>query len=148
MRVLQIPVLQTNYVYVVICEKTNQAFVIDSPDAPATRNALKKENVEFVAIVDTHHHWDHVGGNEDLLKSHPHITIYGSAFDKGRVPGLSQTLVEGDTFNMGSLSFKILDIPGHTLGHIALYGHGALFCGDTLFLGGCGRLFEGTAEEE
>lgn len=146
MRVIQIPVLADNYTYLIICEKTDKAAVVDSPDASATRNAAKKANVELVAIIDTHHHWDHIGANEDFL-SKQKIPVYAGSKDQDRIYGLSNPLDEGDEVKIGSLSFKILFIPGHTRAHIAYVGHGAVFCGDTLFVGGCGRLFEGSPEQ-
>lgn len=146
MRVVLIPTLMDNYTYLIVCEKTSEAAIVDSPDAKATWGVIKKENVKPAAIFSTHHHWDHVGGNEELLQ-YQKMDVYGSLYDQNRVPGLTKTLKEGDQVKIGSLTFSILEIPGHTLGHIAFYGHGALFCGDTLFASGCGRLFEGSAQQ-
>lgn len=143
MRVVQIPVLNDNYTYLIICEKTKFAAVVDSPDAPATRNQVKKSGAELRYIFNTHHHWDHTGANEDLL-SKAKLEVYASEYDQERISGVTHSLKAGDEVFCGELKFKVLFIPGHTLGHIAFYGHGAVFCGDTLFSGGCGRLFEGT----
>lgn len=145
MRVIQVPVLADNYTYLVIDDESGLTAAVDTPDAAATRNAVKKADVQLAAIFDTHHHWDHSGGNQGLL-DRQHLPVYGGKYDVGRIHGLSHPLEENDRVKLGSLTFEILDIPGHTLGHIAYYGHGAVLCGDTLFVGGCGRLFEGTPE--
>lgn len=146
MRVVQIPTLFDNYTYLLICEKTNQAAIVDSPDAEATIAVIDKEGVDPVAIFSTHHHMDHVGGNEGLL-AWKKMEVYGGARDQGRIPGLTHPLNEGDEVQLGDNKFNILFIPGHTRGHIAFVTKGAVFCGDTLFLSGCGRLFEGTPEQ-
>ena len=86
-----------------------------------------------------------LGGGWGAINRAP--TVYGGAYDQNRIYGLNHPLKEGDEVRLGELKFKILDIPGHTLGHIAYYGHGVVFCGDTLFVGGFGRLFEGTAKQ-
>jgi hydroxyacylglutathione hydrolase len=145
--VIQIPVLSDNYQYLVACETTRQAAVIDAPDAPAAVSRAKKEGLTLAAIWNTHHHWDHVGGNDELFARFK-LPVSCSTYDlvNGRVPHAAHALREGDTVSLGEVSFAVLDVPGHTLGHIAFYGHGALICGDTLFGGGCGRLFEGTPE--
>ena len=109
MKIIQIPVLQDNYEYLVICEKTGKAAIVDAPDASATRNAVKKAGVELTAICDTHHRWDHTGANEDLL-SKQNLIVYGGANDRGRIFGQTHFLKEGDTVRLGKLSFSILDL--------------------------------------
>ncbi|MBI2338946.1 MAG: hydroxyacylglutathione hydrolase [Deltaproteobacteria bacterium] len=145
MRVVQIPTLFDNYTYLVICEKTGVCGIVDSPDAEATWEAIRREGIEPVAILSTHHHLDHVGGNTDLVRMKK-MVVYGGANDSGRIPELTHPVKEGDTVRVGNIVFKVLDIPGHTRGHIAYVTGEAVFCGDTLFAGGCGRLFEGTPE--
>lgn len=150
MRVVQIPTLFDNYTYLVICEKTGMAGIVDSPDAEATWKVIQKEGVDPVAILSTHHHMDHVGGNTDLVRMKK-MAVYGGINDVGRIPGLSHPLKEGNVIKVGNVVFRILDIPGHTRGHIAYVTdipdrECAVFCGDTLFAAGCGRLFEGTPE--
>jgi hydroxyacylglutathione hydrolase len=146
MKVQQIPVLLDNYAYVAQCTKTGQVALIDTPDAAAIQNYLKTQGLQANAIFNTHHHWDHAGGNEDIVNAYS-CDVTCSHHDKSRIDRVTHTVGEGDNAKLGELSFKVLDVPGHTLGHIAYYGHGVLFCGDTLFVGGCGRLFEGTPEQ-
>lgn len=131
-----VPVLSDNYCYWVVCPATCQAAIIDCPDAGAALVLLKKHGWDFVAVLNTHHHWDHVGGNEELLQ-YKKVPVYGPH------------LKEGEKIAIGQLEATLLKIPGHTLDHVAYYFESlrALFCGDTLFVGGCGRLFEGTAEQ-
>lgn len=143
--VIHIPVLSDNYTYLIICKQTGEAACVDAPDAPAVRSAVKELGVSLTTVFNTHHHWDHVGGNEDLLAHEPKLRIYGGEVDRDRIPGLTDPLAEGDLATVGRLQFRILFIPGHTKGHIAYVGYDRVFCGDTLFVGGCGRLFEGTA---
>lgn len=146
MRVIQIPILFDNYTYLLVCEKTGQTAIVDSPDAEATLNVIRREGVSPVAIFSTHHHLDHVGGNEELV-AFKKMPVYGGVKDQQRIPCLTHPVKEGEAVSFGSLTFRVLDIPGHTRGHIAYGGEGTVFCGDTLFAGGCGRLFEGTAEQ-
>lgn len=131
-----VSVLSDNYCYWVVCPKTKKAGLIDCPDAESALDLLKKNDWEFIAILNTHHHWDHVGGNEELLR-YKKVPIYGPH------------LKEEGKIAIGQLEATVLKIPGHTLDHVAYYFPElkALFCGDTLFVGGCGRLFEGTAEQ-
>lgn len=143
MRVIQIPVLSDNYCYLVICEQTLQAAVVDPPEADIVLKTIEKEGLTLVAILNTHHHWDHVGANEELMQHHQ-LKVFGFQEEPSRIPGLSHPVHEGDSISIGELSLKVLEVPGHTRSHVAYVGHGALFCGDTLFLGGSGRLFEGT----
>lgn len=142
MRIVQIPTLFDNYTYLIICEETNQTAIVDSPDADATWNVIKKEKVNPVAILCTHHHSDHVGGNSDLIRKKK-MKVYAGE----RVPGLTNTVKEGDTIKVGNLAIKVLEIPGHTSGHVAYVTNDAVFCGDTLFAGVCGKIFEGTPQQ-
>lgn len=146
--VYPVPAFQDNYLWVI--HKDGFAAVVDPGDATPVLNYLKANDLELVAIICTHHHADHVGGVEqllDVLHLRGKIPVYGPATE--RIPSRTQALGEGDRIDVPflDLSLDILDVPGHTAGHIAYFGHGMLFCGDTLFACGCGRLFEGTAEQ-
>lgn len=120
------------------------AVVVDPGDARAVNEALAREGLSLRAILVTHHHSDHVGGVAELASCHG-AKVFGPA--KERMPCSSTPLDDGVELNLEDLGleFHVMAVPGHTLGHIAYHGHGALFCGDTLFSAGCGRLFEGTA---
>lgn len=146
MEIVQLPVLMDNYAYFVTCPQTGKVGLIDSPDAVAILDYLRREGKEPSAILNTHHHWDHAGGNKEICEQFE-IPVYCSEYDQSRIDKVTKTLKEGDHVQVGGLDFKVFDVPGHTLGHLAYYGHGVLFCGDTLFVGGCGRLFEGSAEQ-
>jgi hydroxyacylglutathione hydrolase len=108
--------------------------------------AVRREGVKLQAILNTHHHWDHVGGNKGLLKAHPALKVYGHRSDLGRIEGLNAGLEMGGGFRLGALEFRVLHNPGHTLGAITYVVNGCAFTGDTLFGAGCGRVFEGTME--
>ncbi len=120
--------------------------VVDPGDAKPVIHALSEHGWKLAGILVTHHHADHIGGVEQLLAEHS-APVFGPAREK--IPGSPRWLREGDEVTLPELGlrFEVLDVPGHTAGHIAYVGHGALFCGDTLFSAGCGRLFEGTAEQ-
>jgi len=144
MKVIAIPQLSDNYAYLVIDPATRKAGIVDCAEVAPILEAVDREGVTLTAILPTHHHFDHVGGNEDLLAARPGLTVYG--FDD-RVPGLTDRVGQGDRVRVGSLEARVLSIPAHTTGHIAYYfaKENAVFTGDTLFAGGCGRLFEGDA---
>ena len=146
MRIVQIPLLRDNYAYLIVCEKTNNAAIVDPSEAGPILSKVKEEKVTLRAILNTHHHHDHTGGNPGLLDRLT-LQVYGHAADKKRIPGLTHPLNDGDEVRIGELTGKVLFIPGHTRGHIAYLFENKLFCGDTLFVAGCGRLFEGTAEQ-
>ncbi|WP_428261098.1 hydroxyacylglutathione hydrolase [Haliangium sp.] len=147
MRIVAVPCLRDNYAYLVVCEATNQAAVVDPSEAAPVLAAVEREQVELAAIWNTHHHWDHIGGNEALVAAHPGLTVVAHSSDKGRVPGQTRFVDHGDEVTLGQeLAARIIFNPGHTSGAISYYlaEHKAVFTGDTLFLAGCGRLFEGT----
>lgn len=146
MKVIPIPCLKDNYAYLLVCDETGQAGVVDPSEAGPVELAAAKAGVALVAILNTHHHWDHTGGNKDLLAKHPGLKVYGHASDKGRIDGLTDGLSHGQEFTLGKLRIRGLHNPGHTTGGISYSVDGAVFTGDTLFAAGCGRLFEGTPE--
>lgn len=124
----------------------SRAAVVDPGDAEAVLAALTASGQALEAILVTHHHPDHVGGVAELVER-TGARVFAPA--RERAPAASTPLAGGDEVTLAGLGlrFRVLDVPGHTAGHIAYYGHGAVFCGDTLFSGGCGRLFEGTPEQ-
>lgn len=151
MQVIRLEALSDNYIFLLWDETENVAAVVDPADAEPVLQQLDKLQAKLVAIFNTHHHNDHVGGNRQLIQKFPQVTVYGGAEDKGRIPGQKAFLQAGDTLKFADRIAEVLFVPGHTRAHIAYYFHPQapgeapdLFCGDTLFAGGCGRLFEGT----
>lgn len=143
MRVLPVPCLSDNYAYLVTAGGAD-AVVVDPSEAEPVIAALEREGLRLVAILNTHHHHDHVGGNEGLLARYGAVPVFAHESDKGRVPAQTELVREGQKVEVGGLSFDTLHVPGHTTGAVSYFGHGAVFTGDTLFVAGCGRLFEGT----
>lgn len=149
MRVVPVPQLSDNYAYLIVDPESGDAGVVDCAEAAPVLAAAEREGASLVAVLATHHHFDHVGGNADLLAARPNLRIYGSAADAPRIPGITDPVGDGDTVHVGSLVARVILIPAHTSGHVAYYfaDHEAVFTGDTLFAGGCGRLFEGDAAQ-
>ena len=147
LRVSLIPVLQDNYVFVI--ERGEQAAVVDPAVADPVIRELERRGLELVAILHTHHHSDHIGGTTGLLQRWPKARVIASAADRSRIPLQTEGVQGGDQINLLGQSVQVLEVPGHTRCHLAfvLTEAGHLFCGDTLFAGGCGRLFEGSAEQ-
>ncbi|NEP20369.1 MAG: hydroxyacylglutathione hydrolase [Leptolyngbya sp. SIO4C1] len=151
MNIYRLSALSDNYIFLLHDEATQTAAVVDPAEARPVLQKLTDLGAVLTAIFNTHHHSDHVGGNRQLLAQFPDATVYGSAADRGRIPGQQVSLNEGDTVEFAGREAQVFFVPGHTRGHIAYYfppteaaQTGELFCGDTLFAGGCGRLFEGT----
>ncbi len=146
--VLPVPVLSDNYVWLLTDEDTGTVGVVDPGDAPPVRTAIEAHGGRLDLILLTHHHSDHTGGAEALRERYG-ARIVGAAADATRLPRLDQAARAGDRVAFGQSSALVLETPGHTIGHIAYYFDDPplLFCGDTLFSLGCGRLFEGTAAE-
>lgn len=145
MKIKVVPVLGDNFAYVVACEETGQAAAIDPADPEAVLASAASLGVDLTAVWNTHHHLDHIGGNEALLRGR-RLRLMGHVSDRGRIPGLTDKLEHGDRFKLGSLEVRAHHTPGHTLGAICYQVGHSLFTGDTLFGGGCGRLFEGDPE--
>ena len=143
--VKQIPVLNDNYIYLIVDEKTQTSACVDPAISEPVIETLEKQNLSLDFILNTHHHFDHVGANIELKKKYS-CKIIGNEKDSKRIPGIDIKLNEGDFFDIGKSKCKIFDVSGHTKGHIAFYfmKENLIFCGDTLFSFGCGRLFEGT----
>ena len=139
--IIPIPAFVDNYIWLV--REGSAGAVVDPGDAAPVFAYLQREGITLTAIIATHHHGDHVGGIRDLTARWP-VPVYGPASEA--IPGRTQALVEGDAIVVPGIGLPLstLDIPGHTAGHIALVGQDLVFCGDTLFAAGCGRLFEGT----
>ena len=139
-----VPCLADNYAYL-IPNGLGGALVVDPGEAEPVRDALAELRLELAGILCTHHHRDHVGGNAQLAK--PGVDVVGHASDRDRIPHLTRTVEDGEVLEVAGVTLRVLHVPGHTLGAVAYWLEGALFTGDTLFCAGCGRLFEGTAEQ-
>lgn len=144
----QIAVLSDNYIYLVRDTETNSVAVVDPAEAAPVLARAKELGWKITHILNTHHHGDHVGGNKEI-KAATGCTIVGPRADAERIPGIAVQVGDGDAYHFGAAKAQVFDVPGHTRGHIAYWfaGSDALFCGDTLFALGCGRLFEGTPQQ-
>lgn len=145
--VLHVPAFEDNYIWLIRGRSAGQVALVDPGDAAPVLAALSRLDLTPVAILCTHHHGDHTGGIEELKRRFPDMPVYGPGDEN--IAGITHALRDGERLDLPvlGLRFEILAVPGHTRGHIAYYGHGWLFCGDTLFSAGCGRLFEGTPEQ-
>ena len=146
--ILQIPVLTDNYIYMLHDSVTLETAVIDPALDQPVLDVLTEKGWQLSFILNTHHHWDHVGANL-ALKQQTGCKIIAAASDRDRIPGVDIEVEQGDVISLGEHQAQVLETPGHTSGHVVYYfaGDQALFCGDTLFVMGCGRLFEGTPEQ-
>ena len=161
--IITVPAFSDNYIWLVCNEKFDEnkqyAAIVDPGEAEPVIAALKKDNIEPVAILITHFHHDHVGGISKLLDIYPNLSVYGPASEN--IPHMTHPLKGGESLSFDEIKadFKVMNVHGHTAGHIAYYtlgndnsdndveSKGRLFCGDTLFAGGCGRVFNGTMED-
>jgi hydroxyacylglutathione hydrolase len=144
MEVTPVSCLKDNYAYLIHGRGSDQALVVDPSEAEPVLRALQKASLCLAGILNTHHHWDHVGGNEELVRKSGALRVFGHTSDRGRIPEQTDFLDHLAEFEAAGLHFRVLHIPGHTLGAIAYVAEGCVFTGDTLFAAGCGRLFEGT----
>jgi hydroxyacylglutathione hydrolase len=158
MAITLIPVLVDNYV--IVLQRGQRAVVVDPAVAEPVRRWLQDRDLTLAAVLQTHHHADHIGGTPDLLTTWPEAVVIAAVADRSRIPFQTIGVREGDQLPLLGGRLAVMEVPGHTCHHIAFVFHdGAdqttnaapagpdLFCGDTLFAGGCGRLFEGTAEQ-
>jgi hydroxyacylglutathione hydrolase len=145
MKIQIIPCLQDNYSYIIIDEENNIACVIDPSEADPVIKYLENNKIKLKFILNTHHHYDHVGGNQELKEKYG-ASIVGYEGDKERIPGIDILVNDQETWIYKNFKAKIIHIPGHTLGHICFYFYKdeSVFTGDTLFSLGCGKIFEGT----
>ena len=148
MKVIPIPCLTDNYAYIIKNNTSKKVGVVDPSEAPPIINFLKREKLKLDYILNTHHHFDHIGGNIELKKIY-NAKIVGFKNDEHRIPGIDITLNNNEEWNFGDSKVKILHIPGHTLGHICFFfkKEKIAFTGDTLFSLGCGRIFEGNHKQ-
>lgn len=144
MKLTSISAFQDNYIWV-LSDKEGKCVIVDPGEATPVLSAIKQHQWQPVAILLTHHHKDHVGGVQQLKESYPELAIYGPAEIK--IPGPIHIVQDGDNLPLLGHEFRVIATPGHTLGHISYFSFPYLFCGDTIFSAGCGRLFEGTAEQ-
>ena len=146
--IIQIPVLTDNYIYLLHDPVSGETAVIDPALAQPVLDILDKKGWRLSYILNTHHHWDHVGGNLEL-KETTGCQIIAAQADWDRIPGIDRGVSEDDVISLSQHRGRVFSTPGHTRGHIVYHfaEDGALFCGDTLFVMGCGRLFEGTPEQ-
>ncbi|XP_069859892.1 hydroxyacylglutathione hydrolase, mitochondrial isoform X3 [Dipodomys merriami] len=151
MKVELLPALTDNYMYLLIDEATREAAIVDPVQPQKVVETVKKHGVKLTTVLTTHHHWDHAGGNEKLVKMEPGLKVYGG---DDRIGALTHKVTHLTTLQVGSLHVKCLATPCHTSGHICYFvskpgvaGPPAVFTGDTLFVAGCGKFYEGTADE-
>ena len=148
MKIRIIPCLQDNYSYLMIDESNDTACVIDPGEAEPIINFIEKENIHLKYILNTHHHFDHIGGNKELKKKYNSIVV-GYKGDASRIPEIDVLVEDCQIWKANNFEAKIIHVPGHTTGHISFYFYNdkLIFTGDTLFSLGCGRIFEGTYQE-
>lgn len=137
--------LQDNYIWMFFNRESKKAWIVDPGEATPAIQALAHHDLQLSGIFITHHHHDHSGGVKDLIHHHGVVPIYGS--HKSSLPFITHHVKEGDHVTCDHITFKVIEIPGHTLDHTAFFGNNWLFSGDTLFSAGCGRIFEGTPDQ-
>lgn len=147
LQIHQFPCLNDNYGFLVHCPQGNETVAIDTPDADRYLSEAAKQGWTITQIWNTHWHPDHAGGNEKI-KNETGCTVTGPAGEKAKIPALDRAVGQGDTVQLCDRTFNVLDVPGHTLGHVAYFDQAqkVAFVGDALFALGCGRVFEGTPE--
>ncbi|HKV53876.1 MAG TPA: hydroxyacylglutathione hydrolase [Candidatus Binataceae bacterium] len=148
MAIIPVPQLSDNYAYLIVDDASSQCGVVDCAEAEKVLAEVNRLRLKLVAVLPTHYHFDHVGGNEDLVRALPSLRVYGARAEGGRIPAQTHPVDDGGTVEIGALRGRVIGIPAHTNGHIAYYFPElkAVFTGDTLFIAGCGRVFEGKAQ--
>lgn len=146
MNITPIPCLADNYAYLLDDPHSRQAVVIDPSEAEPILRELAIRRVQLAAVLCTHHHHDHVGGLAELVQAFPGVRVFAHANDSGRIAHQTDSVEDGACLELAGIGLRVLHVPGHTLGGVAYVTEDAVFTGDTLFLAGCGRLFEGTAQ--
>ncbi|KAA8995911.1 hydroxyacylglutathione hydrolase [Affinibrenneria salicis] len=144
MNLISIPALQDNYIWL-LSDQNRHCIIVDPGDAQPVLRALKEHCLTPDAVLLTHHHRDHVGGVAEIKQQYKNIPIFGP--EETKELGSTHIVADGDRLTLLNSEFSVISVPGHTLGHVAYYAKPYLFCGDTLFSAGCGRLFEGTPEQ-
>lgn len=147
MEVHQFPCLNDNYSFLLHDPATGATAVVDTPEVAPIEAALKEKGWKLTHVINTHHHWDHTGGNEELKRRHGCVVVGPKREVKGSIPGVDISVTEGDVVTLGNIRAVVMETPGHTAGHVVYHfpEERKVFVGDTLFAMGCGRLFEGDA---
>ncbi|MCO4783492.1 MAG: hydroxyacylglutathione hydrolase [Candidatus Cloacimonetes bacterium] len=147
LEIVQFAQATDNYAWLIVDHSRQIAALVDAVCGEDIKQYLDKYKLSLTHILNTHHHYDHVGANEFLF--HSDLKVYGSVYDykNKRIPHQNQSVKSGDVILFGDNEIEVIDIPGHTLGHLAYIISNHVFCGDTVFLGGCGRVFEGTYQQ-
>jgi hydroxyacylglutathione hydrolase len=148
MAIIPVPQLSDNYAYLVVDDASKECGVVDCAEADKVVAEVNRRGLKLTTVLPTHWHFDHVGGNEDVVRMVPGLRVYGARGERGRIPAQTDPIDDGDTVEVGSLRGRVIGIPAHTNGHVAYYfpDLNAVFTGDTLFIAGCGRVFEGRAQ--
>jgi len=152
--IVPIPLLADNYGYLLVGPDGKRAAIVDCSEAAPVLREVSRRGLVLEGILSTHHHWDHVGGNEEVAAATPGVRVLGSRADRTRVPALTDALADAQSFEIAGMRGRAVYIPAHTSGHLAYFfeegaapDRPAVFSGDTLFAAGCGRLFEGSPEQ-
>jgi len=145
--IITVPAFSDNYIWLICDENKKYAAIVDPGDAAPVLRLLEKDSIQPIAILITHFHHDHVGGIPALLKAYPDLPVYGPRNE--HIPRITQPLSGEEILNFDKLgiNLQVMNVHGHTAGHIAYYSDDKLFCGDTLFAAGCGRVFDGTLKD-
>ena len=148
LEIVTIPCLSDNYAFLAHDAASGDTALVDIPEAAPILAELTARGWTLSHILITHHHWDHVGGLNEVREAHPDAKVYGAQADYGRLPPLDTALAEGDSLSIGGEAGTVIDVSGHTVGHIAYHfpESGVVFTADSLMALGCGRVFEGTMD--